>query len=49
MKSRKDVMDTLETILKWYECERSDLDFSMEDAVRRTLSAYSDFYDWLCE
>ena len=49
MKSKKDVFNTLETILGYYEIYRANLNLSIEDATKKTLETYSDFYEWLQE
>ena len=47
MKSKKEVFDTLETILGFYENYRTTLGLSVEEATKKTLETYSDFYEWL--
>lgn len=47
VKSRGTVEDTLRSILKAYEMNRTILDLSGDDTIRKTIEMYKDFYDWL--
>jgi len=47
MKTKKDVFDTIENMLTFYENYRVTLGLSEEEAKKKTLNTYYDFYDWL--
>jgi len=47
MKTKKEVMETLETILKWCALKKTILGLDEEEAIKQTLENYSDFYEWL--
>ena len=47
MKTKKEVMETLETILKWCAVKRAVLDVDDIEAIKQTMINYSDFYEWL--
>ena len=47
MKSKKMVYATLKIMLTFYDNYRFVMKMSEEDAVKKTLEVYDDFYEWL--
>jgi len=47
MKTKEQVFETLRFILTFYENYRFVVNYSEEEAKKKTLQVYSDFYDWL--
>lgn len=49
MKTKKEVFETLGYILTFYENYRFIINMSEEEAKKKTLDIYHDFYEWLNE
>jgi hypothetical protein len=49
MKSKKWFFEALRIFLNFYDGYKEGLDLSHDEAVKRTLEAYDDFWDWLQE
>jgi len=49
MKSKKVVLDTLKIILGFYDSYRIIYKMPKEEAIKKTLETYDDFYEWLTE
>lgn len=47
MKSKKWFFEALETMLGFYDNYKVILGLSKEDAIKRTLETYNDFYEML--
>ena len=49
MKKKELVFETLKQILGFYDSYRITLKMSKEEAIKKTLETYDDFYEWLNE
>ena len=47
VKSKEEIMGTIELILEGYESQRTIFNRTPEEAKKRTMTEWQDFYEWL--